>query len=75
MERAIVSSEISRLGWNSSSVLKYKQPTECNMNCYNLCFTEENYRFENINSVYEVCLIAKCNCTTGDVSYDVAQSG
>jgi hypothetical protein len=75
MERAIVQQEISKLAWNSSNILSYKQPTECNMDCYNFCFTEELYRFENINSVYEVCLVARCNCTTGDVAYDVTQSG
>lgn len=45
------------------------------MECVNYCFSQESHRFENVNSIYEVCLVATCNCSTGSVSYSVEEKG
>lgn len=71
MEQAIVQGEIRDLAWNSSSIVSEKVPTPCNMACVKYCFTDTSYRFENVEDIYEVCLVPECNCTTGDISYSV----
>lgn len=44
------------------------------MECVNFCFSAEKFLIEDIETVYELCLVAECNCTTGEVSYDLNDS-
>lgn len=45
------------------------------MDCAELCFTDERYRFENVLDIYKICLVPECNCVTGDVTYSKQEMG
>ena len=58
MEKAIIQAEISRFAWKNSKMTAQRQDVACDMDCVNYCFSDESNRFENIQSVYQVCLVA-----------------
>ena len=66
----IVRSEVARAAWEGSSIeVIPNKDLGCGMDCVSLCFTDFFYRFENIESIDQYCLIAHCNCETGSVYY------
>jgi hypothetical protein len=71
MEKGIINGKIRDLAWNSSTIESEKIPTACNMACVKYCFTEKSFRFENVEDIYDVCLVPECNCSTGDITYSI----
>jgi len=64
MEKGLMLEKIRQLSFNESSVVATKVATPCDMQCVKICFTDVHYRFENVRSVVESCLVPTCNCTT-----------
>ena len=72
MEKAQTYHKMRELAWEGTAVeLIHNRTTaaECDMDCVSLCFSDFNYRFENIEQVDQYCIVATCNCTHGHVSY------
>lgn len=70
MQQAHTQHKIRELAWEGTSVdLIHNRTVGCDMDCVSLCFSDFNYRFENIEQVDQYCLVATCNCENGHVHY------
>ncbi len=74
IENHHITKKVENIDWNSSEIFAYKQETQCDIECVNFCFSAEKFMIEDVKTVYELCLVAECNCTTGEVSYDLEDS-
>lgn len=74
VENHHITRKVENIDWNSSEISAYKQETQCDMKCVDFCFSAEKFMTEDVERVYELCLVAQCNCATGEVSYEVKDS-
>lgn len=71
IEKSIVRSDVGKAAWEGSSIeFIPNKDLPCQMECVSYCFTDFFYRFENIESIEQYCLIAVCDCETGRVYYE-----
>jgi hypothetical protein len=70
MEKAETYHRVRELAWEGTAIeLIHDRQIGCDMDCVSLCFSDFNYRFENIEQVDQYCIQASCNCTTGEIDY------
>lgn len=59
MEKSLVRGTIRHHSWSGSGIeFINNRPEECNMDCVSVCFSDFSYRFENVSSVMQTCLVA-----------------
>lgn len=74
VENHYIARKIESIDWNSSQIYAYDSKPECDIECINFCFSAEKFFSEDVKGVYDLCLVAHCNCTTEEVEYDVSET-
>ena len=74
IEKTIMAVKIDSLAWEDAAIVAKRKNTQCNMTCVDFCFSESRFRYQNIKDTFQVCLVAQCNCTTGEVDYKIQET-